>query len=259
MLVVRCAYLGFNYKGFQIQPDVPTIQGALKDALRKVGYLKAIRYVSRTDAGVSAVDQIILLQTDDQKIVFSAMSELPEDIKLYALFMDPNFTFGAVEGKEYLYISPLFPDVDLERLEKAVYYMSGRTHNYYHLVKRPSETIDNPWMRIFVDFDVSDRWIYFKVIGKKFYWEQVRRIVSLLLSVGMRKIRFRTYIKILHGESYKSGIPPAPPEGLILFRVYTTFDDKFIYIEKRETIERWVIDRVKFKIEEADWTFIAPE
>ncbi len=258
MLFIRCAYLGFNYKGFQVQPNVPTVQGVIQTALRKVGYSGSVRYVSRTDAGVSAVDQIIFLRHSNSDLVMLAQRELPADIKLYSFYVGKESKLK-LRGKEYLYIAPLFPDVDLERLEKAVYYMSGRTHNYYYLIKRPSETVDNPWMKFFVDFDIVDRWIYFRVAGKRFYWEQVRRMVNLLLSVGMHRIGFKTYMRILRGEPYKSGIPPAPPEGLILFKVQTSFDDKFVYLENREIVERWVVDRVKFKVEEAKWVFIASE
>lgn len=258
MLVIRCAYLGFNYRGFQIQPDVPTVQGVLQSVLRKSGYSKSIRYVSRTDAKVSAVDQIIFLQRGDLDLLHSVRNELPADIRLFAYYADSLPEFKIIR-KEYLYISPLFPSVDVERLEKAVHYLNGRTHNYYHLIKHPSQSVRNPWMRIFVDFDVSSYWIFFRVAGRRFYWEQVRRVVSLLLGVSMRRVSFETYVNILRGKQYKGGIPPAPPEGLILFKIETPIDDKFVYLEDREAIERWIIDEVKYQIEESEWTFISPE
>lgn len=256
--MVRCAYLGFNYKGFQVQPDVPTVQGVLQDALKKSGYSKSIRYASRTDAGVSAIDQIIILEHNDTSLLHSARSSLPADVKLLAYYIGSGSEFK-LGRKEYLYISPLFSDVKIERLEKAAYYLSGRVHNYYQLIRRPSQSAKNPWMRVFVDFDITNHWIFFRVTGQRFYWEQVRRIVSLLLGVSMGRISFKTFTNILKGKQYKGGIPPAPPEGLILFKVETSVDEKFTCLEDRKVVEQWIIDEVKFKIEEVEWTFISPE
>lgn len=53
------AYDGANFHGWQIQPGLPTIQGALADAARQITQEKIFLYgASRTDAGVHALGQV---------------------------------------------------------------------------------------------------------------------------------------------------------------------------------------------------------
>ena len=87
MLIARCAYLGFSYRGFQKQPNVLTIQHMLQEAFKRSGYSGAIKYASRTDAGVSAIDQVIALRTENREIFMKARNELPADIRLYAFLI----------------------------------------------------------------------------------------------------------------------------------------------------------------------------
>ena len=56
----RVAYDGTAYAGFQLQPDQPTVQGGIEEALSKVlaGEVR-VHGASRTDAGVHALGQMI--------------------------------------------------------------------------------------------------------------------------------------------------------------------------------------------------------
>src|SRR5579862_9287515 len=53
------SYDGANFHGWQIQPGLPTIQGALADALQKITQEKVLIHgASRTDAHVHALGQV---------------------------------------------------------------------------------------------------------------------------------------------------------------------------------------------------------
>ncbi|MGZ6123734.1 MAG: hypothetical protein ACXWLR_02180 [Myxococcales bacterium] len=57
------AYDGAAFRGWQKQPGMTTVQGALEDALRELsGKRYAIHGASRTDAGVHALGQVASLQ-----------------------------------------------------------------------------------------------------------------------------------------------------------------------------------------------------
>ncbi len=251
-VVLRCAYLGLRYHGFQSQPDVPTVQAELIAALRRLGYRYQLRFVSRTDARVSAVDQILLLPNNIPAV--SLLNEtLPNDIRIWSYAISSERLM--VLSKTYLYVAPRL-DVNEDVLLEASEYVSAQTHDYYHLIKKPSrlpraETL----MRLKIRLKFERDNIYFFVKGKKFHWEQVRRLITLLMSVGLRIISMNSLRSILVGKPYRGGIPPAPPEGLILWKIETNIDNVFKCIISESRIREWVLREVKDAALKAKWTF----
>ncbi|BDG07808.1 tRNA pseudouridine(38-40) synthase TruA [Anaeromyxobacter paludicola] len=56
---LRIAYDGAAFRGFQRQPGLPTVQGALEDALAQTGLRARLDMAARTDAGVHALAQVV--------------------------------------------------------------------------------------------------------------------------------------------------------------------------------------------------------
>jgi tRNA pseudouridine38-40 synthase len=56
---LRLAYDGRAYRGFQRQPSLPTVQETLETALHSLGVTGRLQVAARTDAGVSALDQVV--------------------------------------------------------------------------------------------------------------------------------------------------------------------------------------------------------
>ena len=68
-VLLTVAYDGRPYSGYAAQPGVPTVAGALLEALRQLDpSIERLRAVSRTDAGVHA---------RDQRVAFDSARELP--------------------------------------------------------------------------------------------------------------------------------------------------------------------------------------
>lgn len=56
---VELSYEGGRFRGFQRQPGLPTVQGALEDALEALGLRSPLAVAARTDAGVHAASQVV--------------------------------------------------------------------------------------------------------------------------------------------------------------------------------------------------------
>jgi tRNA pseudouridine38-40 synthase len=81
------AYDGTEYHGWQIQPGFKTVQGVLTEALRSLlGERARICGASRTDAGVSALGQVGLIQIDSpiptENLARAITGRLPADMAI---------------------------------------------------------------------------------------------------------------------------------------------------------------------------------
>lgn len=56
---IEIAYDGGSFRGFQRQPGLPTVQGALEGALAGLGVRAPLAVAARTDAGVHALRQVV--------------------------------------------------------------------------------------------------------------------------------------------------------------------------------------------------------
>ena len=111
MRAFRLAYDGTTYSGFQRQPDVPTVEDAVFDALEALDVLdgransrkdtagsrpKPSGYsaAGRTDAGVSALAQTIAVDVPAWLTPRAMNAELPPDVRAWA-FADVDGAFHA--------------------------------------------------------------------------------------------------------------------------------------------------------------------
>jgi len=103
-------YDGTEYHGWQIQPGLRTIQGVITDAIQNLlGSEVRLFGASRTDAGVSALGQVGLIQIDSpiptENLAKAITDRLPADIAITeAVEVPEGFDLmGAVTSKLYRY------------------------------------------------------------------------------------------------------------------------------------------------------------
>jgi fermentation-respiration switch protein FrsA (DUF1100 family) len=60
---LRLLYDGRAFRGFQSQPGLPTVQQAVEAGLGRAGVKGSLQVAARTDAGVSALDQVVSFST----------------------------------------------------------------------------------------------------------------------------------------------------------------------------------------------------
>lgn len=233
MRAFRLAYDGRPFYGFQRQPDVPTVEGTLFEALRSLSVLSAdatrpdgYAAAGRTDAGVSAVAQTVALECPDWLTPRALNSELPGTIRAWASTdVDPDFhaTHHAVRRvyTYYLYAPREAsrsldgrPPVDDERAAAALDALCG--YNEFHNL-----TPDDRGSRRGLSgrLDRDGEWLVIEVAAGGFARELVRRLVSVvrIVATGERPV---DWIDTLLGpEPVDPRPPPAPPEPLVLSAV----------------------------------------
>jgi tRNA pseudouridine38-40 synthase len=103
-------YDGTDYHGWQIQPDGPTIQGVLEDAIRRMlGESVRVAAAGRTDAGVHAAGQVVSFSLErdvaSDRLLRGLNALTPRDISISAaeIVSDDFDPRRAARSRVYVY------------------------------------------------------------------------------------------------------------------------------------------------------------
>ncbi|MCX5645774.1 MAG: tRNA pseudouridine(38-40) synthase TruA [Phycisphaerae bacterium] len=235
------AYDGSEYHGWQIQPGCVTIQGVLTEALRDLlGPRARICGASRTDAGVSALGQVGLIQIDTpiptENFAKAITDRLPESMAIVKAEDVPmGFdVIGDVNRKLYrytIYCGPVRPvldmrhcwhvaaDLDIQAMSEAAGRLVGKK-DFKSFAAAADHREDS--VRTVFRCDVTEvpaeegRWIYVDAEGSGFLYNMVRNIVGTLVEVGIGRWQPEKIPEILEARDRKAAGPIAPPNGLCL-------------------------------------------
>jgi tRNA pseudouridine38-40 synthase len=132
-LKLTIAYDGTAYAGWQLQPERPTVQGTLENAVAKVtGRHVRILASGRTDAGVHASGQVVGFRTDSAlppKVLLRAINaNLPYDVAVLDVAEVPDgfHPIADVVRKRYRYTIHDGPVRDVFQRHFAWHYVYGR-------------------------------------------------------------------------------------------------------------------------------------
>ncbi|MHA2024992.1 MAG: tRNA pseudouridine(38-40) synthase TruA [Candidatus Thorarchaeota archaeon] len=220
--LARLFYLGDRYYGSQYQPGIDTVQGKLIDALAswsgETHSPQTIQLSGRTDRGVHSLGQLVMVSTGKRIDVDKINRHLPEDIQLWAsakapIDFKPRYS---VLMRHYRYYLPKsWEFIDRIVVKKAINILIG-SNDYNHLSK-PDNGRNTMTTILNISLQDTNSRFWFDIIGTRFLWKLVRKIVTLVSDVGTGEIRLDEVNDILTGKvSIPSGIEPAPPENLVL-------------------------------------------
>lgn len=235
------AYDGTEYHGWQIQPGLRTIQGVITEAIQDlIGSEIRLFGASRTDAGVSALGQVGLIQIDSpiptENLARAITGRLPADIAVTEAVEVPlGFDLmGSVKNKLYRYTiftGPVRPvlkirhcwhlhtKLDIIAMAKAAKLLVGKKD-----FKSFASAADNreSSLRTIFRCDVSNsneqekNWIYVDVEGDGFLYNMVRNIVGTLVDIGNGRWKPEKIKEILEAKDRTAAGQLAPPQGLCL-------------------------------------------
>jgi tRNA pseudouridine38-40 synthase len=234
------SYDGTAYAGWQIQPDITTVQGLVMAAARPLlGPETRVIGASRTDAGVHALGQVASVRTDSA-LAASAVrgalnAALPEDIRvLEAAEAPPGFDARrSATGKRYGYLidngptpSPLLRryawhvarPLDAAAMRGALAALRGR-HDFSAFCAAPGRDTIPVCVVRGVHVVRRKQRLAVLVSADRFLHHMVRNIVGSLVAVG-RGAREPAWLAqvLAAGDRSRAG-PTAPAHGLTLVRV----------------------------------------
>jgi tRNA pseudouridine38-40 synthase len=243
------AYNGHNYHGWQIQKETDlTIQGQLEIAFRGSTGINAFKTIGsgRTDAGVHALAQVVLLEVEkklpDSVFIKGVNERLPEDIQIISVaHADDTFhPIFSARSKTYKYVittdklppflsscflyMPRTLDVDV--LARGTNYFQGKHDfcNYFCVGTSISSTVREIYKSCvsvtdsfsFGEFKVSGRFIIIEFTGSGFLKQQVRLMVGALLALNEKRVSFKDIEDSLTCRNNKHLGAVAPARGLYL-------------------------------------------
>jgi tRNA pseudouridine38-40 synthase len=237
-ILLRLAFVGTNYAGWQRQQNDTSVQGVIEEAIKAVtGESVSLIGCSRTDAGVHAEDYVANFRTDaaipSHKFQPAIQSKLPRDIQILASKeVSPEFNARRCSyEKTYRYqialgTSPFLQDrwwqytgvVDFSALPELAELLVGR-HDFSGFCVRKSLRNDNNCTIKDAAWRKSGKKLYFKIIGDRFLHHMVRFLVGAQIEVATGRLTRHDFELILKNPAEKRALYPAPAEGLYLMKV----------------------------------------
>jgi tRNA pseudouridine38-40 synthase len=251
-VLIKIEYDGTDFRGWQIQPGLRTVQGEIEHVLRYIaGEEVRIHGTSRTDAGVHALGQCASFEWNSNMPVeklpevmnrrFGAGGEgrsgAPGDIRIVSAEVMPDDFHArySCRGKTYRYVIdktgdifvrncafqyPGAAELDIEAMREAASHIVG-THDFKCFETAggtPRETTVRTVTKLEITED--EKSVIIEISGDGFLYNMVRIITGTLVEVGAGKRRSSDLPGVIESRSRANAGFTAPPQGLYLKEIY---------------------------------------
>ncbi len=234
-------YDGTNYHGWQIQPQVRTIQEEISKKISQMtGEEITLLGAGRTDAGVHAWGQVACFKTNSQiplegfhrglnsllppDIVVKSVEEVAENFhpqfsarrKIYQ-YVILNQRIPSAVYRHFSWHVP-FP-LNLSAMQKAAACLIGRRD--FSSFQAADDEPTQPVREIFrAQWSVrAEIFLDFFIEADGFLKHMVRNIVGTLVDVGRGKISVKDFQNIIEAKDRRLAGMTAPPQGLFLVAI----------------------------------------
>jgi len=257
-LALWVAYDGTSFRGFAPNVGVPTVSGALAEALKVVlGTAPPLTCAGRTDAGVHGRGQVVTFDVPEESLGRVADLQAlersinglcrPAIVVWHVVEVPKTFDarFSAV-SRSYRYsvlnrrlpdplrrnvVWHVWDDLDMDRMQAAADHLVG-THDFSSFCRR--KLVDTPegeveatrtrtvhsaqWLRPEGEPERSEV-LRLDVRARSFCQQMVRSIVGTCVDVGRGRFEPDDVLDILARRDRRAVATVAPPQGLVLWEV----------------------------------------
>lgn len=239
---ITVAYDGTDFHGWQIQPDLPTVQGTLERVVSEIeGKPVLVAGSGRTDAGVHALAQVAAFSIANPippENLRRAMNRLlPPSVRvLEAAEVEESFhpRFHAVAKTyeyrmvraescppwEWRYTHHHPYPLDVKRMAALAPVLAGEHDFTAFAASDESDALGRSKVRTVWSSEIEARGdrLYYRVRGSGFLKHMVRNMVGTLLEAGKGNLGEAELRALLEPGSAKAG-PTVPAKGLFLVGV----------------------------------------
>ncbi|SFF12202.1 tRNA pseudouridine38-40 synthase [Sulfitobacter brevis] len=242
---LKIEYHGAPFVGWQRQPDLPSVQGAIEAALARLDKREhTISAAGRTDAGVHAMAQVAHCEMPEGWTAFRLSEALNFHLKPNPIAIvdcaevpsDFHARFSAME-RRYLFriltrrapathqaglVWQVKHDLDVDLMQQGANALIGR-HDFTTFrsticqADSPVKTLDH--LQVFQVQTQQGVEVHFDVRARSFLHNQVRSFVGTLERVGAGSWKPEAVSKALSARNRAACGPVSPPQGLYLVGV----------------------------------------
>lgn len=239
-------YCGKDFHGSQFQPNRPTVQQALQDALAKLNLqTSAVSFAGRTDAGVNAQGQVAhvdivpagLAKVPDLAAALNAM--LPASVSVRAAHLDTGAHFNSrrdATHKWYRYViynhdyrsawaaqtgathvrTPLNADL----MRQAARLLLG-THDFKSFQDSDTEITETHCDIRHADVTKDGDFVILDIVANRFLYKMVRNLAGQLMAIGSAEMPQppEHILNVLAARDRRQAAATAKPEGLTLMAI----------------------------------------
>lgn len=231
------SYKGTAYCGWQRQPNAPSVQQTIEEALSTI-LRESVEVVGagRTDTGVHAAFYVAHFDTSKpiaqpEDFVYHLNALLPEDVafgRIYAVAESAHARFDATEREYRYYIEPrknpftratswqLTTPLDVEAMNKAAKVLLT-TEDFTTFAKLGSNNTNNICHIFRAEWiEIECGMLVFVFRANRFLRNMVRAVVGTLVDVGRGKISPEEFATIVASRDLSRSSSSAPAAGLFL-------------------------------------------
>jgi tRNA pseudouridine38-40 synthase len=235
---IKLAYNGTQYHGWQIQPNVASVQETLNKAFSVILNTEInLMGAGRTDTGVHAKEMYAHFDfenpIDTTNLIHKLNSFLPKDIVIYSVFpvADDSHTRFDATKRTYEYHINTFKDaflqeqswyfhqkLDLDLMNQAASLLLKHTDfQCFSKVNTDVNTFDCSIFEAY--WNQENEKLIFTISANRFLRNMVRSIVGTLINIGLHKITLDDFETIIESKNRDKAGFSVPAHGLYLTKI----------------------------------------